>query len=153
TRVVREKHPACAALASHRQPQASSFPSLLFSHPALVGMPRVQRLLVLAAALAVAVPVALAARSATITPTSLAGVDTGLTRAADKRALGRPVVTEFLENDYSRLVFARRKVEVYFHGKAGNALVVGTWDRSARTARGVGPCSTVTALKRAYGTQ
>ena len=99
---------------------------MLISHPALVGMPRVQRPVVLVAALTVAVPVALAAGSATIAPTSIAGVKTGLTRAAYKRALGRPVVTEFLENDYSRLVFARRKIEVYFHGKAGKGLVVGT---------------------------
>src|SRR5262245_11501062 len=102
TRVVREKHPACTALASHKQPQASWFPSSLFSHPALVGMRRVQRLIAVVAALAVAVPVALAAGSGTITPTSIGGVKTGLARTAYKRLLGRPVVTEFLENDNSR---------------------------------------------------
>jgi hypothetical protein len=104
-----------------------------------------------AAALIAGVPVALAGAQTAITPTSIAGARPGLTHAAYKRILGKPVLVESLENNYSRLVFNRRKVEVYFHGTANTGVVVGTWNRSYRTADGIGPCSTVAALKAAYG--
>jgi hypothetical protein len=111
------------------------------------------RWLAFAGALVLAVPVALAGRTAAIEPSSIAGAKTGLTKSAYKRLLGRPVVVEYLENDYSRLVFTRRKIEVYFHGKSDSGVVVGTWSRAYRTAKGVGPCSTVAALRAAYGTR
>ena len=61
------------------------------------------------------------------------------------------MLVEHLENDYSRLVFTGRKVEVYFHGQADAGVVVGTWSRAYRTAKGIGPCASVAALKKAYG--
>ncbi len=108
-------------------------------------------LLSAAAALLATVPAALAGAQAAITPTSIAGAKVGLTRAAYGRILGKPVMVEYLENDYSRLVFTRRKIEVYFQGKVDAGVVVGTWNRAYRTAEGIGPCSTVKALKAAYG--
>ena len=109
------------------------------------------RFLALAGALVLAVSVALGGRSAAIQPSSIAGARTGLTKAAYKRLFGSPVLVEHLENDYSRLVFTGRKVEVYFHGQADAGVVVGTWSRAYRTAKGIGPCASVAALKKAYG--
>jgi hypothetical protein len=104
-----------------------------------------------AAALIAAGPAVPASGQAAITPTSIAGAKVGLTHGAYKRILGKPVIVEFLENDYSRLVFSRRKLEVYFHAAADAGVVVGTWNSSYRTATGIGPCSTASALKAAYG--
>ena len=94
---------------------------------------------------------ALAVGPAAVTPTSIGGAPVGLTKAAYKRILGKPVMVEYLENDYSRLVFTKREVEVYFHGKTDAGVVVGTWNRSYQTAEGIGPCSPVKALRAAYG--
>jgi hypothetical protein len=115
----------------------------------LVLLPRLTRLA--AAGLVAGVPVALAGGKAAITPKSIAGARTGLTHSAYKRILGKPVLVESLENNYSRLVFTRRKVEVYFHARVDTGVVVGTWNRRYRTANAIGPCSTVAALKSAYG--
>jgi hypothetical protein len=114
-------------------------------------MPAVRRrLTVAAAALLAVVPGALAGEGAAVRPTSIAGAKIGLTHAAYKRILGAPTTVEYLENDYSRLVFTRRKVEVYFHGNVDAGVVVGTWNRSYRTAEGIGPCSAVKALQHTY---
>ncbi len=115
-------------------------------------MPPLRRHLTVAAAvLATVAPGALAAERAAITPASVAGARVGLTHAAYKRIFGAPATVEFLENDYSRLVFTRRKVEVYFHGKVDAGVVVGTWNRSYQTTEGIGPCTAVKALLDAYG--
>ena len=100
-----------------------------------------------------ALPAAFAGARAAISPTSIAGATVGLTHAAYKRILGRPLTVEYLENDYSRLVFTKRQIEVYFHGKVDAGVVVGTWNRAYRMAVGIGPCSTVSALRAAYGQQ
>lgn len=107
----------------------------------------------LAAALLVAAPAASAAARAAITPSSIAGAKLGLSAPAYKRILGAPAVKGELEGGFSRLTFPRRKTEVYFRriGTAGPGYVVATWNRSYRTAEGVGPCSTVARLKAAYG--
>jgi hypothetical protein len=109
------------------------------------------RLTVAAAALVALAPGALAGGRTGVTPTSIAGASVGLTHAAYRHILGTPATVEFLENDYSQLVFTRRKVEVYFHGKLDAGVVVGTWNRAYRTAEGIGPCSAVKALQHAYG--
>ena len=56
-----------------------------------------------------------------------------------------------LENNYSRLVFTKRKVEVYFKGTVDKGVEITTWNKAYKTAAGVGPCSTVAKLKAAYG--
>jgi hypothetical protein len=42
-------------------------------------------------------------------------------------------------------------MEVYFKGDVDQAVEITTWNKAFRTARGVGPCTTVKRLKRAYG--
>src|SRR5579862_5532627 len=72
----------------------------------------------------------------TITQTSIAGVELGMTRAQAKAALGKPFqqsVGTFdnpgQPDDWTRLSFPKREVSVYF--KQGNlgAIMVTTWNR------------------------
>lgn len=111
------------------------------------------RALFCAGTLLLGASVAFAAQTAVIEPSSIAGAKTGLTKAAYKLLLGKPVSVEYLENDYSRLYFPRRKMEVYFHGNVNAGVVVGTWNRAYRTAKDIGPCSSVSALRAAYGSR
>jgi hypothetical protein len=109
-----------------------------------------RRALLALVGVAVVVPVAWAAAAA-IQPASIAGAKLGLTAAAYKRLLGRPVRKDVLENSYSRLVFTKRKVEVYFKGAVDKGVEITTWNKAYKTAAGIGPCSTVKQLTAAYG--
>jgi hypothetical protein len=100
---------------------------------------------------AIVVPAGWTATAAVVQPTSIAGARLGLGAAAYEQLLGRPVRKDVLENGYSRLVFTKRKLEVYFKGKADRGVEITTWNKSYRTASGVGPCSSVTQLRKAYG--
>lgn len=113
---------------------------------------------------AIAIPVALAATaSSSITPTSIAGAKLGLGKAAYKKLLGSPLrfqaagggkVTEpgwQQPSNYTRLVFAKRKLNVFFADGVDRAVEITTWNKAYRTPEGVGPCSTLAQLKAAYG--
>ena len=117
-------------------------------------------------AVAIAIPVALAATtSANITPTSIVGAKLGLGKAAYKRLLGSRVRFEAAgggkvnepgfqdPQNYTRLVFAKRKMDVYFQDGVDHAIEITTWNKAYRTAEGVGPCSTLAQLKAAYGSR
>ena len=84
---------------------------------------------------------------------SIAGAKVGLRAAAYKRLLGKPVRKDFLQqpSGWWRLVFARRKVAVYFKPGARKAAVVTTWNPAYKTAKAIGPCSKIEDLKTAYG--
>jgi hypothetical protein len=113
------------------------------------------RIVVTAACVGVACAVALGAGATTprITSTSIAGAKIGLSARAYKSLLGRPVATETLvqPENWSRLVFSKRQVSVYFASRRGRAVIVTTWNKSFKTAAGIGPCSTIAQLKKAYG--
>jgi hypothetical protein len=53
--------------------------------------------------------------------------------------------------DYSMLTHSTRKVAAYFEPGNPRAIEITTWNPADRTAEGVGPCSTVDDLKRAFG--
>jgi serine/threonine-protein kinase len=101
-------------------------------------------------------------RVPTITQTTIAGAKLGLKDSAYRRiwkAAGALRPLKFPEN-YARHEFPTRKTAVYFDsGNVQGAILPGkvraveitTSDKSDRTAEGVGPCSTVEELKRAYG--
>ena len=103
-----------------------------------------------------------AAAPPAITSTSIAGATRGLTVAAYKRLLGGPnrlevakkgSLTGFQDPEgWTRLVFPQRKLQVYFDGRPRSVLVT-TWNKEYKTAVGIGPCSTVAQLKRAYGSR
>jgi hypothetical protein len=48
-------------------------------------------------------------------------------------------------------VFTKKKVAVFFPPN-GKAVQVATWNPHDKTARGIGPCSSISQLKAAYGT-
>jgi hypothetical protein len=97
--------------------------------------------------------VASSAPAATIQPKSIAGAKLGLRASAYKRLFGTPVRKDALRypTNWIRLVFTKRKVGVYFPPN-GKAVEVATWNANDKTARGIGPCSTISRLKAAYGT-
>ena len=86
-----------------------------------------------------------------ITPDYIAGIELGMTHAKARALLGKFVRADRLESGYDRLVSGTQKVEVYFRKGARGAVVVTTWNRQLKTGEQIGPCSTVAALKRAYG--
>ncbi len=110
-----------------------------------------RRALLVAVLAVLVVPVAWSATKASITPVSIAGARLGLHASAYKQLLGTSVHKDVLENNYSRLVFTKRKVEVYFKGKVDRAVEITTWNKAYRTSAGIGPCSSVTQLRAAYG--
>ncbi len=93
--------------------------------------------------------IASAEQASGITSSRIAGAGLGKTVAEYRTVLG-PVSVGQLEGGYTRLT-ARGKVEVYLRG--GEGVAITTWKRANTTAEGVGPCSSVADLKRAYGSK
>jgi len=86
-----------------------------------------------------------------ITQSYVAGIHLGASQAAARALMTKPVRLDRLEDGYVRLVSTRQKLESYFRTGTKGVAVVTTWNRQLKTDEGIGPCSTVTALKRAYG--
>jgi hypothetical protein len=95
-------------------------------------------------------PAAVAQSPAGITQSSVAGIHLGASQAGARALMTKPVHLDRLEDGYVRLVSPRQKLESYFRTGTRGVAVVTTWSRRLRTGKGVGPCSTVAALKRAY---
>jgi hypothetical protein len=109
-------------------------------------------------AAAIAAGMGSAGSSPTITQTSIAGVKLGMTMAQAKATLGKPVQRSAGTFDnpgqpdsWTRLAFPRREVSVYFIQGNPHAVMVTTWNKSDRTAAGIGPCSPRATVKKAYG--
>jgi hypothetical protein len=98
-------------------------------------------------------PLASAQKAIDITPGYVIAIKLGMTHAQARALLGKPVRVDRLEDGYDRLVSERKKVEAYFRAGARGVVVVTTWSRILRTDEQVGPCSTVAALKAAYGSR
>lgn len=88
-----------------------------------------------------------------IAPSYVAGITLGMTQAKASSFLTKPVRTDRLEDGYLRLVSTRQKVEAYFRTGTKGVAVVTTWNRQLKTDEQIGPCSTVAALKQAYGSK
>jgi hypothetical protein len=95
-----------------------------------------------------------------ITQTSIAGAPLGLSVAGYTKILGTPdlrvtqpqEVKGFPSTEYPTLVFLRQKVAVYFpDGFDAPAKIITTWNSNYKTDHGIGPCSTIADLKKAYG--
>jgi hypothetical protein len=85
-----------------------------------------------------------------VTQSSIAGIRLGASQANARALMTRPVHLDRLEDGYIRLVSPRQNLESYFRTGTKGIAVVTTWNRQLRTDKGIGPCSTVAALKRAY---
>ena len=97
-----------------------------------------------------AVPLASAQKAADITQAYIAGIHLGASQARARASMTRPVRLDRLEDGYRRFVSPGEKLESYFRTGTKGVAVVTTWNRQLTTAQGIGPCSTVAALKRAY---
>lgn len=85
-----------------------------------------------------------------ITQTSIAGAKLAQSQASYRTAFGgRPTVSR-LEGGLTRLDYPR-SASVFF--RSGRAIGIVVWGEQYRTAARVGPCSTKTQLRRAYGTK
>jgi hypothetical protein len=116
-------------------------------------------------AVAVIVPAVGAGTKSAIMPTSIAGAKLGLGANAYKALLGKPYHFEAAKggdfklpgfqqpSNYTRIVFPKRKTDVYFKDGIDKAIEIVTWNKAHRSAGGVGPCSTFAQLKQAYGSK
>jgi tRNA A-37 threonylcarbamoyl transferase component Bud32 len=85
-----------------------------------------------------------------ITQTAIAGLKLGLPAEAYTQRFGG-WRAETLTPGFPALTFQVPKMAVYFPPKGKKAIIITTWNRDYRTAKGVGPCSTLQELKSAYG--
>ena len=88
-----------------------------------------------------------------ITQTSIAGVELGRPQAFYTQRFGgykQITLTEF-PPPIPGLTFGRNQVGVYFRADPERADIITTWNSQHRTAAGIGPCSTIDEMKRAYG--
>jgi hypothetical protein len=95
--------------------------------------------------------VASAQKAARISPDQIVGIKLGTTQARANALLRKPVRVDRLEEGYLRLVSGAQRVEVYFKKGVAGVVTVTTWSKTLRTGEGIGPCSTIAALKQAYG--
>jgi hypothetical protein len=97
------------------------------------------------------VPVASAQKAIDITQSYVAGIHLGASQVRARALMTKPVRLDRLEDGYLRFVSPGEKLESYFRTGTNGVAVVTTWNRQLTTAEGIVPCSTVAALKRAYG--
>jgi hypothetical protein len=113
--------------------------------------------IIVACIAALSLGTAASAAAVAIGPHAIAGAKLGKAATTYKQLFGSPVRSDTPPNgftdpdNYTRLVFPKRKVEVYFKDGIDHAVIITTWNKAYRTAAGIGPCSTVAALKQAYG--
>ena len=99
------------------------------------------------------------AAAVAIGPHTIAGAKLGKGAAAYKAMLGAKVRLEtpptgFHDPDnYTRLVFPKRKINVYFKDGVDSAIQITTWNKAYKTAAGIGPCSSVAGAQESLRPQ
>ena len=123
---------------------------------------RGRRLLALAAAIVVVAAIAAGSTialesssahvKASITQTSIDGVPLGHNPSWYKHRLGPAVASTLALPNYTALHFQQPEIAAYLPrvGKPAT-IILTTWNRNFRTAAGIGPCSTLAAMRGAYG--
>ncbi len=91
------------------------------------------------------------AAAAAISQTAIAGATLGRPSAIYKTLFGGYRESTIAGPGYDMLAFQQPEVAVYFPSRGKGAIIITTWNKNYRTAKGIGPCSTVAAMKRAYG--
>ena len=88
----------------------------------------------------------------TISASSIAGAHLGESAVGLEHlwGFGRKLSMQTPPN-YSLLTSSRRHVTAYFVGSTDKAVELTTWNSNDRTPEGIGPCSSVSDLKHAYG--
>jgi serine/threonine-protein kinase len=86
-----------------------------------------------------------------ITQTSIAGARLGRKPSYYKKRFVYWQDRVLSGPNFPLLAFQTPQIAVYFPANAQPAHIITTWNRDHRTAEGVGPCSTVEEMKRAYG--
>jgi tRNA A-37 threonylcarbamoyl transferase component Bud32 len=96
------------------------------------------------------------AAPAKLTQSAIDGLTLGHPRSYYAHALGpyrafveTPVVPGVAS--FPAISFEGPQVAVYFQKHARNAFVITTWNRTFRTAEGIGPCSTLAQMRSVYG--
>ena len=105
------------------------------------------RIVLLLAAL-VLTGTALAVETFPITGASIAGAKLGWTRAQYQAKLGAPGRVDHLESGLTRLLYPKRKLEVYLHGKG---VAIATWNKRYTDGAGIGPCSPIVDAQNTFG--
>jgi hypothetical protein len=93
---------------------------------------------------------ALAGNSQLITKASIGKGKLGQSRAAYKKAYGKPRSVEKLEGGLTRLRYQHGTIEVYFKTGANSGRYIVVRSRGYKTAKGVGPCAKGSAVKKHY---
>jgi tRNA A-37 threonylcarbamoyl transferase component Bud32 len=93
------------------------------------------------------------ASAVTITPRSIAGARLGDSNVMLQRLWGNLAGSANLDfpQDYSELTYRGRALSAFFVGSSVKTVEITTSNNSDRTAEGIGPCSSLAALKKAYG--
>ena len=86
-----------------------------------------------------------------ITERAIAGAPLGRSAKYYRKHFGPPRASIASGPNYPTLAFQQPEVAVYFPAKGRPAHIITTWNKSYRTAVGIGPCSTLAAAKQAYG--
>ena len=87
-----------------------------------------------------------------ISQAAIAGATLGQTEEAYKKLYGPGWRSDLLTlPNFRALIFANRKQSIYFDPDTARGIIVTTWNPDHRTAAGVGPCSSLEALRSAYG--
>jgi serine/threonine-protein kinase len=92
-----------------------------------------------------------AARHTEITESAIAGATLGHPAKFYKKYFGPYRASIASGPNYPTLAFQQPEVAVYFPKPDRPAHIITTWNKSYRTAAGIGPCSTLAAAQKAYG--
>jgi hypothetical protein len=85
-----------------------------------------------------------------ITRTSIDGVTLGRRAGFYKRTLGG-YQSSVVDPGFPTLSFEMPAISVYFPKHSRRAFIITTWNRTFRTAEGIGPCSTLALMHQIYG--
>lgn len=86
-----------------------------------------------------------------ISQTAIAGTRLGQGAAYYTHLLGPSRKSTLDGPGYPYLSFQQPEMAAYFPAKGTGAIVITTWNKHYRTSKGIGPCSTIAAMKKAYG--